>query len=114
MRSTRSPALAALALFAALGGCAHISGGVSPASRPLAPGSYEVLGPVRGQDCVYYILGLIPVMNGNETHVALKDALRKEPGADALIEVTSDTYWQHWIVVSRVCTQVQGTAVRVR
>src|SRR5690606_23419998 len=110
MRVTRSflPSLALVLSLAATTGCIHTPGGASPSSEPPARGDYEVLGPVRGQDCVYYLLGIIPIMNGNETHVALEDALRQDPRADALIGVSSDTYLQYWILFSRACTQVRA------
>lgn len=103
--------LAVVALALAATGCAHSTGGVAPSTMPLDPDGYRVLGDVAGQDCVYYILGILPVSGGNETHHAVADALRERPGAIALINVTADTYWQHFIVFARVCTQVRGTAV---
>lgn len=92
-------------------GCGHISGGAAPSTEPLTPGSYRELGPVSGEDCVGYILGLIPISNGNETKDAIAEALKKSPGATALVKVTADTYSQHYIVYARVCTQVFGVAV---
>jgi hypothetical protein len=104
--------LATLAVLVLAAGCSHHSGGIAPSTTPLEPGSYEVLGPVGGRDCVYRLLGLIPLSNGNETRTALQDALAKRPGTTALVQVTSDTYSQFWIVFGRTCTQVYGTAVR--
>ena len=91
--------------------CGHITGGVAPSTEPLAPGSYRELGQVTGQDCVYYLLGLIPLSDGNETKDAVADALTKAPGATALVKVSSDTYTQHFILIARACTQVYGVAV---
>jgi hypothetical protein len=91
--------------------CGHISGGVAPSTEPLVPGSYRELGPAQGQDCVYYLLGFIPLSDGNETKDAVADALTKAPGASALVKVSVDTYSQYFIVFSRVCTQVYGVAV---
>lgn len=101
------------ALGLALGtGCSHISGGIAPSTIPIEPGSYEVLGPVGGRDCVYRLFGIIPLSNGNETRSAMQDALAKRPGTTALIQVSSDTYSQFWVVFTRSCTQVYGTAVK--
>jgi hypothetical protein len=97
--------------FAFISGCGHISGGVAPSNIPLAPGSYKELGPVRGISCVYYLLGIIPLCAGNETKNALAVALIQKPETIALINVTADTFSQHFIVYSRVCTQVDGIAV---
>jgi hypothetical protein len=103
-----------LALVCVVAGCGHHTGGLAPSSEPLAPGSYTELGPVQGEDCVYHFLGLIPLSNGNETKDAVANALSKAPGATALVKVTADTYAQHFIIFSRVCTQVDGTAVAVK
>ena len=94
-----------------ISGCGHISGGVAPSNIPLAPGSYNELGPVRGISCVYYLLGIIPLSAGNETKNALADALLQKPTTNALINITADTFSQHFIVYSRICTQVDGIAV---
>ncbi len=100
-----------LAALALISGCGHISGGVAPSNVPLAPDSYKILGSVRGDTCVYNLLGLIPVTPGNETKNALADALNQKPGTIALINVTADTYSQYFIIFSRMCTQVDGIAV---
>jgi hypothetical protein len=108
--------LAATGLFAATvtAGCYHHPGGIAPSTRPLAPNGYTVLGKVEGRDCVYYILGFIPVTNGNELKDAVEDAMKKKPYADALIDVTADAYWQWFVLFWRGCTQVHGTAVQLK
>ena len=103
-----------LALVLLCTSCASTSGGIAPSTIPLEPGSYDALGPVRGKSCVWYILGLIPVTGGNRTSLAIAKALARRPGATALIGVTSDTYSQFFVVVTRTCTDVAGTAVSVR
>ena len=45
---------------------------------------------------------------------AVEDALYTKPLADALVEVTVDGYYQYFILFSRACTQVYGTAVEVK
>jgi len=106
--------LSVLAIVVFLVGCGHITGGVAPSNIPLAPDSYTELGPVRGEDCVYYILGLLPVSDGNETKDALADALGQKPETTALINITSDTYSMNFILFSQICTQVHGTAVKIK
>ncbi|HJR76201.1 MAG TPA: hypothetical protein VJ805_04480 [Nitrospiraceae bacterium] len=93
-------------------GCFHHPGGIAPSTKPLNPNGYTVLGKVEGRDCVYHIFGLIPVTDGNELKEAVQDAMKKKPYADALTEVTVDAYWQFFILFSRGCTQVYGTAVQ--
>jgi hypothetical protein len=107
----RKLVLAALPLIGLLAGCGHTTGGVSPSTEPLIPGSYREIGPVSGEDCVYHLLGLIPLSDGNETKDAVADALKKSPGATALVKVSADTYGQHFILFARICTQVNGIAV---
>lgn len=107
----RKLGLAVLPLIGILGGCGHISGGAAPSTEPLAPGSYREIGAVHGEDCVGYILGIIPIDDGNQTKEAIADALKKAPGATALVKVTADTFSQNFIVYARVCTQVDGVAV---
>lgn len=112
MKAVRRLALAATIAAACLAqGCAHVSGGVAPSNVPLAQDSYKELGPVRGTDCIYYLLGLIPLTGGNETKDAVADALKARPGTTALVNVTADTYGQYFILFSRGCTQVDAIAV---
>jgi|SRR6185369_5906880 len=103
-----------LAGITLLTSCGHISGGVAPSNIPLTPGAYKELGEVQGTDCVYYLLGLIPLRGGNQTKDALKDALLQTPSTYALVNVTADTFSQYFFVVSRICTQVHGTAVALK
>jgi hypothetical protein len=91
--------------------CAHYSGGIAPSNVPLEPGQYTVLGETKGQDCVYYLLGLLPLSGSNHTKAALDAAIRRRPGATALIDITSDTYSQTFIVVTRSCIVVEALAV---
>lgn len=109
MRKTLFLALPLMCLL--LSSCGHISGGVAASTEPLAPGSYRELGPVHGQDCVYHLLGIIPLSDGNETKDAVADALKQTAGATALVKVSADTYYQNFIIVTRSCTQVYGVAV---
>ena len=106
--------LAVIVIVVLLIGCVHISGGVAPSNIPLAPNSYTELGYVRGIDCVYYLFCIIPLTNGNETKDALADALQQKPEATALINITADTYSMFFIVFSKTCTQVDGTAVKLK
>ncbi len=104
--------LIGLLLVLLVSACAQIGGGVAPSTKPLNPGSYQTLGQVEGEDCAYYLLGLIPLTGFNSTQEALRDALSKQPGATALVQVTSDTRGMSYIIVGERCTIVQGTAVR--
>ncbi|GFO74394.1 hypothetical protein BPLS_P1084 [Bathymodiolus platifrons methanotrophic gill symbiont] len=103
--------LTTLVLSSTLIACAHTSGGIATSNIPLEPASYRILGQAKGGDCQYKLLGIIPLTGGNETHSALEDALTDIPNTTALVQITSDTYSQYWILWSNTCTQVHGTAV---
>ena len=105
---------AILALLPTLTGCFHTAVAIAPSSEPLAPGSYDKLGSVSGQDCLWKLFGLIPFTTGNTLGGAMGDAIAENGAADALVQVTADSFTQYWIVVSRECTQVDGIAVKVR
>jgi hypothetical protein len=101
-----------LGALVVLSGCTHYPGGIAPSTIPLAPGGYTVVKEnVKGSDCLVALLMILPVSGGNRTHNAIKDALKKAPGATALVNVTSDAYSQYWILWSNTCTEVRGTAV---
>ncbi len=106
--------LVTFTLLLGLSGCTHYSGGIAASTTPLTMGSYQTLGEVEGNDCVYSLLGMIPLSSGNETRKAIEDAISQKEGATALIEVTSDTYSQFYLLYGRTCTQVYGTAVAPR
>ncbi len=105
--------LATIALIALLfaSGCAHQAGGVSPSTIPLEPGSYTELGEVSGSDCVTAFL-FIPLSDGNLTKRAVADALSKNAQADALVNLSVDTYGRSFILFNQTCTEVFGTAVK--
>jgi hypothetical protein len=93
-------------------GCTHTSGGVAPSNVPIEPGKYRVLKTdAHGSDCLVALLGFIPVSGGNETRRAVSSALKDAPGADALVNITADSYRQFWILFSKSCTEIHATAV---
>lgn len=106
------PVLSLTALMFLIAGCSAISGGISASTKPLLPGGYTELKEVSGEDCQYYLLGLVPLSRTNKLRNAVADAMNDAKGADALIKVTADTTWQWWILWVTACTQVHGTAVQ--
>ncbi|MGE3977900.1 MAG: hypothetical protein AB7F94_09975 [Nitrospira sp.] len=100
------------ALMFLIAGCASNAGGISASTKPLAPGGYTELKEVSGDNCQYYILGLMPITRTNKLRLAMADALSEAKGADALIKVTVDNSYQWWILWVTACTQVHGTAVQ--
>ncbi len=112
MKIQASFVLVALALVLSLSGCGQIGSGVAPSNIPLATGGYETIGPVSGESCLVYLLGIIPLGDFNTTQAAVKDALSKSPGATALVEVTTDTRRMWFLIATQDCTLVQGIAVK--
>ena len=103
-------ALGLAMLFAA--GCRMgLGGGVAPSTTPLEGKEYIILDHVVSTDSCVYLFGIIPVSDSNSVQDAVKDALRKN-NADALINITVDTYAAHFILFSRTYTRVHGTAIR--
>jgi hypothetical protein len=104
--------LARVAVALAASGCLHYSGGIAPSNVPLDPDGYTVIGPAYGIDCRWGILGIIPLSGANETRRAVEQAIQSTPGADALVNVSTDTFGQYWLVISRHCTEVHAMAVQ--
>lgn len=94
-------------------GCIHSAVAMSASTRPLEQNGYRELKPVSGTDCLWSLFGLIPFTSGNTLQGATVAAI-EAGGGDALIQVTADTFYQHYIIVSRSCTQVDGIAVDSR
>jgi hypothetical protein len=103
--------LLATALALLCSGCIRSPIAMMAATKPLAPGGYTEIGPVEETDCLWYLFSFIPITTGNNMQGAMSDAIRRMNG-DALIQVTAETYYQNFLVVSRYCTIIQGIAVR--
>ncbi len=86
---------------------------MTPSSKPLQQGGYDELRPASATDCLWTLFGLIPISSGNTLQGALQKAIAAG-GGDALIQVTADSFYQHFIVVARSCTQVEGVGARSR
>lgn len=98
-------------LLVLMGGCIRTPISMMTSTRPLEQNRYVELGPVEENDCIFYLFGLIPLSSANDMQGALRDAIKKSRG-DALIQVTAETFYENYIVVSRYCTVIQGIAVR--
>jgi hypothetical protein len=100
-----------LALFST--GCARSPGGISASNMPLAPGGYTALGRVSADDCLIYLFGVLPISGSNYIEDAELKAIRKIPGAVALVDISVDRVSKFFILWGQVCTEVHATAVRV-
>jgi hypothetical protein len=104
------------AVFAAaviLSGCAHTAGGISDSTTPINGRPYVELGNVVGEDSQISLLGLIPISSSNDIQDAIDDA-KQEKKADALIEVTVESYGHYWILWSTWTTKVSGKAIKFK
>lgn len=92
-------------------GCFRSPIAMMPSTKPLAPGTYQELGPVEETDCLWLLFGILPISFGNDLQGAMRDAIA-QGGGDALVQVTAETYYQNFLIVGRYCSIIQGVAVR--
>ncbi|MCK5849889.1 MAG: hypothetical protein KAH23_03160 [Kiritimatiellae bacterium] len=98
-------------IFAVMSGCAHMPGGIAASTTPIGNRQYRVVGTARGTDSYILLFGFIPIKGSNSVRAAINSAKRKH-AADALIEVTVDTYSQWWLILVRKVIMVEGLAIR--
>ncbi len=98
-------------LLVFVSGCAHTPGGVSASSTPIEGRKYTILGHSKATSSAVYLFGFLPVSGSSSLRDALQAAIRGK-GADALIEVTAESYSQFWILFSKQTIMVEGTAIR--
>ncbi len=107
-----------LSLLACLAGC----GRMTPHARTLevigvmlAPGDYERLDYVQGEDCVPRYAIFFRLSSPNVV-LAAQDAIRKAPGANffANRHVSMDERFTVPLLYHQVCVVVEGRAIRLR
>jgi hypothetical protein len=103
--------LLGIVVVSLLGGCVRSPGGVAPSNIPLEGRSYRTLGETSSTDSSIWILGILPVTGSNTIRASLDAAMRKK-SADALIDITVESYWQFWLLFIRHVTYVRGTAIQ--
>lgn len=85
------------------------------ASKPIEQGRYTVLGDeVEGMDSQLMILGYGVGLPGSPQRRALKTALSKAAGADALVEMSVDYQMLNLCFVQVLTTRITGTPVKTR
>jgi 3-deoxy-D-manno-octulosonic-acid transferase len=92
-------------------GCACVPGGIADSNTPLHAKAYTVIGQTSANDSRYAILGIIPITGGNTLKEAIETA-KSKVSADALIDITVDSYAQFWILFSRTVTRVDAKGIR--
>ncbi len=100
-----------LAGLLGLSGCAMTPGGVAASTTPIDGRKYVNLGHAVQTDSRIYLLGFIPVSGGNYTRDAIDKAVESK-GGDAMTDVTVESFWQWWILWTRVATRVEGNVIR--
>ena len=109
MKSALFAVFSLLLLFAV--GCAHTPGGIAASTVPIDGRKYIVLGPAKATSTAVYLFNFLPVSGSSSLRDAKNAAIRSK-GADALIDVTAESYSQFWIIFSKSTIMVEGTAIR--
>ena len=106
--------MAAIAVAAAgITGCTTVPQNFTDASKPIEQGCYTVLGEeVEGTDTQFLVFGLGAGIPGSPQRRALKLALEKAAGADALVEMAVDYQVINLPFVAIMTTRVTGTPVK--
>jgi hypothetical protein len=77
--------------------------------------SYKELGPVEGEACRYFLLGMVPW--GDATFSKAVDNALAKTGGDALINVTVSNSLYGFVpiynIFSYACTEVKGIAIKL-
>lgn len=94
-------------------GCASMPGGIAPSNTPLHAKSYNIIGPTSATDSRFAILGIIPITGSNSTRDAV-DKAKENISADALIDITVESYTQFFILFSRTVTRVEADGIRFK
>ena len=84
---------------------------VVPSSRPYDVNSAKVGKRARGESCVTYLFGLVPLGDLQSLPHAL-DLAKAAAGSDVLAEVTVEATWAWWLILTTQCVEVSGLAVR--
>jgi len=107
----RTVAVAAGLALAALVGCIRTPGGLAGSTTPIEGRAYKVTGEAFGSVTQRCILGIIPTGDGVQLQAAIEDA-KMRSGADALIDVTVDSYRKWYLLFGTITTEVRGKAIK--
>jgi hypothetical protein len=98
-------------LIPLLWGCINAPGGIAPSNIPLEGREYREVGLAASSDSSIRLFGILPVSGSNTIRQAM-DAAMRQRSADALIDITVESYTQYWILFTRDVTSVRGTAIQ--
>jgi hypothetical protein len=103
---------ATLALIClALGTGCTVPVGLAPATEPLVPGGYTVIGPEVSAKKMGFQILFLPFTPSNPAGKARDEAI-KDAGADALVNVAVDVTQMNLLLVHFVWTTVYGIPVK--
>jgi hypothetical protein len=108
MQTQNAVKLCVVAIFPLLSGCVSSPLQAVPSNVPIAA-PYKVIGKSKGSACQFRLFNVFP-LTGNHIQSAIDDALSYSSG-DALIGMTIDTRNEYYLLFSRSCTLVTGTAI---
>ena len=103
--------MAGLCVVLLSSGCSHMPGGIASSTTPIDGRDYRVIGPVSTTDSHVLLFGILPIKGSNAIRPAIQKCLAAR-GADALIEVTVESYTQFWLLFVRNVIKVEGMAIR--
>jgi hypothetical protein len=107
---TRWMAGLCLGVLVATTGCTHVPGGIAPSNIPIGTRKYREIGRVSTTDSAVRLFGILPISGSNSIYAALRKCIEAKR-ADAMIEITVESYSQYWILFSRDIIKVEGTAI---
>jgi len=113
--------LTAVMIFVGLSACTSVAQvGVmtgptgNPGSIISDARSYSEIGPVEGEACRYFLLGIIPW--GDSTPTTAMDKALRSKGGDAIINASVETslygFVPIWNIFAYTCTKVRGIAIK--
>ena len=111
-------AILSLAVLAAVVfvGCTTVPGTIQDKTKPLAQNGYTVVGPeVSATEAMVSVFGFsVSDMRGSPSRRMYQKALSKAPGADALIEYSTDIKKLNLVFVNVMWYTVTGTPVKTK
>ncbi len=93
-------------------GCGTIPVAIAPSTSPLEPGERGTV-PAYGDDCQFFLLGVIPISPSFSTQHALDEA-KESADAEVLTDVTVDFAGAYYVVFSNNCVRVEGKGVPMK
>jgi hypothetical protein len=95
----------------AVTGCGTIPIAIAPSTSPLAAGERGTV-PAYGDDCQFFLLGVIPISPSFSTQHALEEA-KESADAEVLTDVTVDFAGAYYVLFSNNCVRVEGKGVPI-